>query len=285
MTFRMGSRAVPYLLSLPALIFLAFLFVLPVGSLIVLGLFPPKNGVPGDFSFRLFSAYFTDAYSLKMLWTTFKLSLITTAISLVLGFPVALYLRQISPRWRAILAFVLLSPLLTSVVVRTLAWVMLLGPKGIINDALVWLGIGQVALIYNETGVVIGLVHVFFGYMALSLMASILKIDENLLLAATNLGANRWQVLWRIVLPLSLPGMLSGSILVFTLSASTYATPVLLGGSSTKMLSMEVYDLAIHYLEWGEAAVVATVLFMMVAIAVITGARIAEGGKRKAIFQ
>jgi len=280
-----ASRTVPFLLSLPALVFLALLFVLPVGSLIVLGFFPPRNGVPGAFSLSLYRDFFSEAYTLKMLWTTFKLSLITTVISLVLGFPVALYLRQISPRWRALLAFVLISPLLTSVVVRTLAWVILLGPKGIINEALAWVGFGPAALIYNETGVVIGLVHVFFGYMTLSLMTSVLKIDENLLLAASNLGANRWQILWRIVIPLSLPGMLSGSILVFTLSASTYATPVLLGGSSTKMLAMEVYDLAIHYLEWGEAAVVATVLFLMVAIAVVTGARIAEGGKRKAIFQ
>ena len=279
------GAALPWLFSLPALLFIGFFLLLPVSGLAVLSFFKaaPQGGY--DFSLALYRDFLSDSYSRGMLWTTLKLSLLTTVISLVISFPVALYMRQIPPRWRSLLALVLLSPLLTSVVVRTLAWVILLGPKGLVNSALIAAGLSPVVLNYNEIGVVIGLVHVFFGYMALTVMSSVLKIDENLLMAASNLGASRWQILWRIIVPLSLPGMLSGSILVFTLSASTYATPTMLGGSSTKLLATEVYDLAINYLEWAEASTVSIVLFLLVATVVLGGTWIAESGRRKVIFQ
>lgn len=279
------TAAVPWLFSLPALAFLGFFLLVPVASLVALSFF--KAGPDGgyEFSLALYRDFISDPYSRGMFWTTFKLSLITTVISLVIAFPVALYMRQIAPRWRSLLAFILLSPLLTSVVVRTLAWVILLGPKGVVNAMLTSIGLSPVVLIYNEIGVVIGLVHVFFGYMALTLMSSVLRIDENLLMAASNLGASRWQILWKIIVPLSLPGVLSGSILVFTLSASTYATPTMLGGSSTKLLATEVYDLAINYIEWPEASTVSIFLFGLVAVVVMVGWWIAESGKRKAVFQ
>ena len=274
----------PYLLSLPALIFLGVLFVLPVGSLVVASLLSARFGAGGHFTLAVYKDLLSDSYNLLMLWRTFRISLVTTLITLVLAFPVALHLRQMTPRRRTIIAFILLSPLLTSVVVRTLAWVILLAPNGIVNEALVALGLQRIELIYNETGVVIGLVHVFFGYMVLALMTSILKIDENLLLAANNLGANSWRVVWKIVLPLSLPGIVAGSVLVFTMAASTYATPRLLGGSSTKLLATEVYDLAINYLEWNLAAGLATILFAGIALVVWAATRVAESGRRKAIF-
>jgi putative spermidine/putrescine transport system permease protein len=168
--------------------------------------------------------------------------------------------------------------------VRTLAWVFILGPKGLVNTVLTGLGFAPVRLLYNELGVTIGLVHVFFGYMVLSLMTSILKLDGNLLLAASNLGASQWKILTRIVIPLSLPGILAGSVLVFTLSASTYATPALLGGTGTKLMSPEVYDLALNNLAWDEAATVATILFLMSAFVVVGGSALISAGRRKIIF-
>jgi putative spermidine/putrescine transport system permease protein len=186
---------------------------------------------------------------------------------------------------RLLISFVLLSPLLTSVVVRTLAWVILLAPRGILNEILVALGFGAVKLIYNEIGVIIGLTHVFLGYMVLALMTSVLKIDENLLLAANNLGASNWNVLRKIILPLSLPGILAGSILVFTMCASTYATPRLLGGSSNKVVAMEIYDLAINFLEWKEAAALASILFVVIGLVVWGGTRLMESSKRRAVFE
>ncbi len=282
---RSDSRLLPYLLSLPALAFIGALFLLPVASLSVTSFFKAGPNQHYQFTLDIYKQLLSDPYDLSMMWRTFKLAVITTAISLVLAFPVALYLRQISSRWRTVIAFVLLSPLLTSVVVRTLAWVIVLGPKGVINDALASMGFARVALIYNELGVIIGLTHIFFGYMALSLMTSVLRIDENLLLAASNLGASRWVILREIIIPLSLPGMLTGSILVFTLSASTYATPALLGGSSIKMVAPEIYDLAINYLEWNEAAALSCVLFIGIVFAVWIATYTAERGRRRVIFE
>jgi len=275
----------PFLLSLPALLFLGLLFVLPVASLVLVGFSSAKLGAGGHFTLKVYAGLFADSREALMMWRTLKLSFITTALTLVLAFPVALYLRQISPRARMLISFVLISPLLTSVVVRTLAWVILLAPRGLVNAALVSLGIDPVRLIYNETGVVIGLTHVFFGYMVLSLMTSVLKIDENLLLAANNLGASNWQVLTKIILPLSLPGMLAGSVLVFSMSASSYATPLLLGGNSAKVVAMEIYDLTINYLEWNEAAALATIMFVVIAMVVWGGTRLAESGRRRAVFE
>ena len=234
----------PYLFSLPALVFLGLLFVLPVASLVLLSFSSAKPGAGGHFTLNVYAAILSDRYEALMIWRTLKVSFVTTVLTLLLAFPVALYLRQISPKARMLISFVLISPLLTSVVVRTLAWVILLSPRGLLNTALVSLGLDPVKLIYNEPGVIIGLTHVFFGYMVLSLMTSVLNIDENLLLAANNLGASNWHVLTKVILPLSLPGMLAGLVLVFSMCASTYATPRLLGGSSSKVLAIELYDLA-----------------------------------------
>jgi putative spermidine/putrescine transport system permease protein len=278
-------RVVPYLLSLPALVFIAVLFVLPVGVLVARSLVTSTPGGGTQLSLSIYARLLGDPYVLLMIWRTFKISAITTLITLFLAFPVALYMRQLTPRARALVAFVMLSPLLTSVVVRTLAWVILLGPRGVLNDGLALIGLGPVALIYNEIGVIIGLTHVFFGYMVLALMASVLKIDENLLLAASNLGAGRWSILWRIIVPLSLPGILAGSVLVFTMSASTYATPALLGGSSAKTIALEIYDLAIAYLEWAEAAALAAILFALICVSVVGATRWAERGRWKSVFQ
>ncbi|HEX7039849.1 MAG TPA: ABC transporter permease, partial [Trueperaceae bacterium] len=263
------KRAItPWLLSLPALILLAVLFMLPVLRLMVLSLFIET---PDGYRFTLhnYVVFFTDPYTLKQLWVTCKISFITTFISLVLAFPVALYMRQLPPRTRGLLAFLVLSPLLTSVVVRTLAWVYLLGSKGVLNTFLGQLGLPPVQLIYNESGVVIGLVHVLFGYMILSLMTSVLKIDDNLLYAAANLGASKLVIFWKIILPLSLPGILAGFVLVFTMSASTYATSAMLGGSRTRLLAPEVYNLAVNRLAWDEASTAATILFVMIAVVVV----------------
>lgn len=267
------------LLILPALIFISATFLVPVLQLLASSLIDTSGG-----GYRLtlqgYTAFFADAYGWQLLVRTLRISLFTVLACLVLAFPVALLMRHLSSGWRTLLAIALLSPLLTSVVVRTLAWVVLLGPNGLLNTALAWANLGPVNLMYNEIGVIIGLTHVFFGYMLLTLAASVLKLDENLLLAAANLGASRWQIFYRILLPLSMPGIVSGAILVFTMSASAYIVPVLLGGTATKVMATEVYDLAIQYMEWKEAAVVATLLFLVMWLVVALLMRLVEPLRR-----
>jgi putative spermidine/putrescine transport system permease protein len=281
----MNARLTPYLLSAPALLFIGLLFLLPVGLLVASSFIGKEGAEAGRFTLAVYRDFFSDSYNLRLIGRTAFLSLITTVLSLVLAFPVALHMRQMSPRARSLVALAILSPLLTSVVVRTLAWVILLGPRGVVNNGLIALGLNPVALIYNDFGVVIGLTHVFFGYMALSLMTSLSRIDDNLLLAASNLGATRWVILRDVIIPLSRPGMLAGSILVFTMSASTYATPALLGGTGSKLMATEIYDLAINYLEWREASALSFILFVGVAAIAFGATYLAERGRGKAIFK
>lgn len=268
-------------LALPAVLFIGVLYLAPVLSLLAGSLIEPQPDGSRKFSLVAYRSFFGDPYSLTLLARTLALSLCTVAASLVLAFPVALYLRRLTPARRTLIAMLLLSPLLTSVVVRTLAWVVLLGPNGLLNGFLQWLGLAPVALIYNDLGVVIGLTHVFFGYMLLCLLTSVLKLDPAQLLAASNLGAGPWRQWWHVILPQCRPGIAAGAVLVFTMSASAYVTPVLLGGTQTKVMASEIYDLAISYLEWNEAAVVAAVLFAVVWILVAVLSRVAaEPGRR-----
>lgn len=280
----MGKLAA-YLLSAPVFLFIGVLFLLPVGLLVWSSFFHVEGPHAGSFTLDVYIKFFDDPYNISMVWRTAKLSAITTLVSLVLAFPVALHLRQMGPRMRSLITLMLISPLLTSVVVRTLSWVILLGPKGVINSALLSLNLSPVSLIYNDWGVVIGLTHVFFGYMALSLMTTISKIDDNLLLAASNLGASRWVILKEIIIPMSLPGILAGCVLVFGMSASTYATPALLGGTSSKLMATEIYDLTVNYLEFREAAAVALLLFIGVATISFLFNRWLEHGRGKVVFQ
>jgi putative spermidine/putrescine transport system permease protein len=243
----------------------------------------PKDG--DGLSFELFGSVVSDPFYQRVAIRTLRISLATTVVSLILAFPVALYMRTVSSRWQSILVLIMVSPLLTSVVVRTLAWVVLLSQRGIINQALGAAGLEPVRLIYVESAVVIGLTHVFFGYMVVSLMTSIRRIDENLYAAAANLGASRLRQHLEITIPLSLPGILTGCLLVFILSASAYATPSLLGGLRISMLAVEVYNQAITMFDWAEAAVVSTVLFVMIALIVWIATTAFESGRRRVIFE
>lgn len=269
-------------LGLPAVLFIGVLYLAPVASLLAGSLVATLPDGTRALSLDAYRTFFGDPYSLTLLARTLALSLCTVAASLALAFPVALYLRRLSPGRRALISMLLLSPLLTSVVVRTLAWVVILGPNGLLNSFLGWLGLAPVALIYNDLGVVIGLTHVFFGYMLLCLLTSVLKLDPAQLLAAANLGAGPWRRFLHVILPQCRPGIAAGAVLVFTMSASAYVTPVLLGGTQTKVMASEIYDLAISYLEWKEAAVVAAVLFAVVWIVVAALSRLAAGPGQRA---
>jgi len=275
------SRRSVWLLCLPILAFLGFFFVVPVGQMLLLAV----TGKSGGISLDLIASVVGDPFYQGIAVRTLRISLLTTFFSLLLAYPVALHLRNVSSRWQSAIVLIMVSPLLTSVVVRTLAWVVLLSQRGILNQAFGSVGLPPVRMIYVEGAVVVGLVHVFFGYMVVSLMTSIRRIDENLYTAAANLGASRLRQHLEITLPLSLPGVLAGSLLVFILSASAYATPSLLGGLRISMLAVEVFNQAITYFNWAEAAAISVVLFVVIAAVVWAVTRVAEGGRRRVIFE
>jgi putative spermidine/putrescine transport system permease protein len=182
-----------------------------------------------------------DPYYLEVIWTTIRIGLWTTLASLVIGYPMAHWMARIRSRaGHAGLLMAVLAPMLTGIVVRTFAWMALLSDKGVINLTLTSLGLitHPVQLMYNETGIVIGLVHIYVPFMVLTLTGVIGRIDERLEQAARSLGAGRLRAFIEVTLPLSLPGILAGSLLVFALSISAYVTPSLMGGTDVLTLPM-----------------------------------------------
>jgi putative spermidine/putrescine transport system permease protein len=172
-------------------------------------------------------------------------------------------LARARPRWQAVGLFLLIMPLMVSAVIRVFGWIVILGRKGLVNEALAALGLEPVRLLYTDTAVVIGLVNVFLPFMALPLMAAIERIPPNLEEAAQNLGANWYQMFRRTILPLSLPGLISGSLLVYSISISAFVTPALMGNSRERMAAQQIYDEVLVSFNWPSASSLALTLVLL----------------------
>ena len=190
---------------------------------------------PSRFTLENYAKIF-DLYHLRLFGRTLRLGLITTVICVVLGYPLAYWLARARPRLQTLGLFLLIMPLMVSAVIRVFGWIVILGRKGLVNQVLLALGLDPVKLLYTETAVVIGLVNIFMPFMVLPLMAAIERIPRNLEEAARNLGANAWQTFRRTILPLSLPGLISGCLLVYAESISAFVTPALMGSSRERMV-------------------------------------------------
>jgi ABC-type spermidine/putrescine transport system permease subunit I len=204
-----------------------------------------------------------DLYYLRLFARTLKLGLITTAICALLGYPLAYWLARTRTRLQAVGLFLLIMPLMVSAVIRVFGWIVILGRKGLVNEALAALGLEPVRLLYTDTAVVIGLVNVFLPFMALPLMAAIERIPPNLEEAAQNLGANWYQMFRRTILPLSLPGLISGSLLVYSISISAFVTPALMGNSRERMAAQQIYDEVLVSFNWPSASSLALTLVLL----------------------
>jgi len=204
----------------------------------------------------------SDPYYLGLMWDTVRLALVITALCLVIAYPVAFHLARTRSPWRGALYALVLSPLLVGVVIRTFGWIILLANNGLVNQALIGLGLGPLALMYNEFGVVVALVHVFLPFMILPLTGAIQGIDPRLEEAARSLGANRARVFRRVVLPLSMPGIQSGSVLVFILACGAFITPVLMGAGHVRTITTEVVDMLDQFL-WPRGAALALLLALI----------------------
>jgi len=203
------------------------------------------------------------------------LGLTVTPICLLLGYPVAYHLARTRSRWGSALYVLVLSPLLVGVVVRSFGWLILLSGNGVINRALIDLGLisGGLQLMNNRLGVTIALVHVFLPFMILPLVGVIQSIDPTLESAARSLGASRFKVFWRVILPLSWPGIQAGTVLVFVLALSAYVTPVMLGGAQVKTMSVLVVQNLIDNFQWPVGAAQALILTACGILAVALYAR------------
>lgn len=248
-------------LSVPAFLLVMFLVVLPAGWLLGLSFVADGNLSLANYARMLEHESYATIFQ-----TTFEISLLVTVLCVLLGYPVAYVLAQLPTRWAMVGLVFVLVPFWTSILVRTYAWLVLLQRRGIINNALMNLGLidEPLKLAHNFTGTTIGMVHIMLPFLILPLYASIRSMDWDLMRAAANLGASPSRAFLSVFLPLSLPGLFAGTLLVFILCLGFYVTPQILGGGRVVMVSMKIQQNVSVYFDWGAGSALGVVLLVVV---------------------
>ena len=271
---RLAAQLRLALLAVPALLFLTVVLFVPLANLLSLsvasGTFAPYQKALGD------------PLYLSVIGLTFSIALATAVICLLLGYPVALFLALSQGVVLAIGFICVLLPFWTSLLVRTYAWMALLGRNGVINRFLLdWGLIGEpLPLLYNFGGVLVGTVHVLLPYMIFPIYAAMIRIDRNLLLAAEGLGAGICSIFWRIYLPLTLPGVFAGFALVFILSLSAFVTPALLGGGRVIMIANIIQIQVSQFLNWPFASALSAIVLASAVLVYMLLGLLTEGQGR-----
>lgn len=254
------KKNVRYTLLFPGVVLLCFFLVLPLLSSLIPTVFPESS-----LSLQLYIDFFKDSYFMAVLGRTLSISLIVTIFCAVLGLPAAYVISGVSKKWRGILIALTLFPLLTNSVIRSFAWITILGKNGVINNLLMMFGVihEPMSLLYTDFSIIIGSVYLFLPTMIMTLVGVLENIDDDLLEAAATLGLSPLKGFFKIILPLSLPGMIVGSILVFTGTLTAYTTPQLLGGNKKMMLATLLYQRATTLGDWTSASVIALVMIVI----------------------
>jgi ABC-type spermidine/putrescine transport system permease subunit I len=243
----------------PLLLFMLLAFNLPIALMLSWSVAAPPDVLVH------YGQIFERAVYLKVLGNTFRIALIATAVCVVLGYPLAYWMRGLSPGRQMIAIALVVLPFWVSILVRSYAWIVILGNDGLVNRMLEGLGLigAPVSFLYNQFGVILGTANVLLPFLVLPLFATMLRLDDRLLQAAASLGASSWTVFWRVFFPLTLPSLAAGAILVFILTLGFFITPAILGGGRVPMIA-NMLDLLINRLpRWELAAAISTVLMMM----------------------
>jgi putative spermidine/putrescine transport system permease protein len=243
----------------PLFLFMLLAFNLPIALMLSWSVAAPPDVLAH------YAQIFERAVYLKVLGNTFRIALIATAVCVALGYPLAYWMRGLSPGRQLIAIALVVLPFWVSILVRTYAWIVILGNDGLVNRMLERLGVigAPVSFLYNEFGVILGTANVLLPFLVLPLLASMLRLDERLLQAAASLGASSWTVFWRVFFPLTLPSLAAGAILVFILTLGFFITPAILGGGSVPMIA-NMLDLLVNRLpRWELAAAISTVLMII----------------------
>ena len=258
---RRRAAAGAIVLSGPATLLLLALFAAPLLRLLALS-------VAGG-SLAAYERVLTNELYLRVIFETFKIAAIVTLLTLALGYPVAYVMATSGRAWQLVgIAFVLL-PFWTSILVRTYAWMVMLGRNGVVNRTLIGWGVidSPLPLLNNLAGVLIGMVHVLLPYMILPVFNAVKNVDPNLVLAAVGLGAPRWRAFLRITLPLTMNGVVAGVTLVFTLSLGFFITPALLGGGRVVMVANLIEEQVRELLNWAFAGALSAILLALTLVA------------------
>ena len=256
-------------LSIPALIVIFLVVIIPIGWLFYLSFV----GSEGQATLEHYRKMIEYKSYYRVFLNTFKVSLLTTIICIGLGYPLAYFLAQLPARWAGFFMLAVLLPFWTSLLVRTYAWLVLLQRKGLLNEFAIEIGLWEkpIKLVHNLTGTLIGMAHIMLPFLVLPLYNAMKKIDRDLMHAASNLGASPTRAFWQVYFPLSLPGMVAGSLIVFVLCLGFYVTPAVLGGGRVIMVATQITAILENQFNWGAASslgvvlLVATVLVLYIA--------------------
>ncbi|OED41865.1 ABC transporter permease [Chromatiales bacterium (ex Bugula neritina AB1)] len=259
-------------LALPAVVVVILVILIPVSWLFYLSFV----GGDGQFSLEHYEKMVKYKSYARTFLTTFQVSILTTGICILIGYPLAYFLAQLPNRLAAIFMLTVLLPFWTSLLVRTYAWLVLLQRKGILNDFAIQIGLWEtpVKLVHNMTGTLIGMAHIMLPFLVLPLYNAMKKIDRDLMHAASNLGASPTVAFWQVYFPLSLPGMVAGSLIVFVLCLGFYVTPAVLGGGRVTMVATQITAILENRFDWGAASALGVVLLVATVLVLVLAARL-----------
>ena len=259
-------------LSTPAVLAVIAIIVIPVGWLFYLSFVDSD----GQFSLQHYQKMIEYKSYARVFITTFEVSLLTTLICILIGYPLAYFLASLPPRMAGFFMLAVLLPFWTSLLVRTYAWLVLLQKKGMLNDFAIYLGLWDtpLKLVHNLTGTLIGMAHIMLPFLVLPLYGAMRKIQRDLMHAAANLGATPAQAFWQVYFPLSLSGMVAGSLIVFVLCLGFYVTPAVLGGGRVVMVATQITAILENQFNWGAASALGVVLLMATLLVLLLAGRV-----------
>ena len=264
----------PWGLLSPALSAVFLLLVVPVCFIVVYSFWlraPTGADIPA-FQFGNYAKFFADFFYPSILIRTIRVALETVIICLVMGYIPAYFFYRSETKYKSILLLLIMLPFWVSFIIRTMSWVNILGDTGLINHLMIKFGIlsSPLGLLYNEGSVILGLVQYLLPFMILNVYVSLEGIDKSLLEAAKSLGCTEWQAFKEVTLPLSLPGISAGCLLVFVLTAGTYLSPMILGGPGNDMIANLIFKRVIGTLDWPFGSAISVVLLGLLGIIVFT---------------
>ena len=264
----MRARAIALTVG-PALVALIIAFVLPLVSMLIMSFSSGRLAISEldnlltELTLEHYNTVLRDSFFLTAFGRTVGLSLLVVALSALLAYPVCMHMRWSRGLTRTIVVMLALGPLLISVVVRSFGWIILLGPGGVVADAF------GVTLLHTDTAIVVGLVHLYFVFMVLSLMAVISSIPGEMINAARTLGTDAWGTFRRVILPMSLPGLIAGCVIVFGSCSGAIVTPLFLGGSQAHLAASELYRQISIYGDWPIGSAMAVILLLINVIVIV----------------
>ena len=251
-------------LAATSIVTIVFVIMIPLGWLFYLSLL----GKGGNFSFENYERMIEYKSYARVYMITFQVSILTTILCILIGYPLAYFLAHLPIRLAGILMLTVLLPFWTSLLVRTYAWLVLLQKKGLLNDFAIHIGLWEtpVKLVHNMTGTLIGMAHIMLPFLILPLYGAMRRIEPEMMHAAANLGAKPFQAFWKIFFPMSLPGMIAGSLIVFVLCLGFYVTPAVLGGGRVVMVATQITAILENQFNWGAASALGVVLLIVTLI-------------------